>query len=336
MTGAASSTPAPAARARVADTIRFATAAGCAAVAVAFFVYWLAGVADPVRMPTAPAPVAALAGAGAAVLLVSGPRSSRFRRGAVLLSAAVMFSGSLLALPHTILMVVVRAGQVLTDGSGSFSVEPSWSATAVHGLNLVATGLVVLWLVTDSRLCDGRCLRCGRTRAVPPPAPGRRLLRVLAVVAAVAALPYGLLKLGWSLGWDVGLTGTAFSDVSATSPGFGDTVVLTAVAILISVAMGAGAGSGALRWVLAAIGACGALMLLPVGLTAVTQAVPALWGGTSIDDSEIAPWAFMVVYVSFLLWGAALAWLTVTYWRATRPVCRAHTTSDVTDTVPTT
>src|SRR5699024_10090145 len=268
--------------------------------------------------------------------LTSGQQRSQFRSGAVTLSAAVMLSGSLLALPHTILMVVLRAGQALTGGSGSFSVEPSWPATAVHGLNLVAAVLTALWLVTDRRSRDRRCLRCGRVRAVPPSTPARRLLPVLAAGAAVAALPYGLLKLGWSLGWDIGLTGTAFSHVSATSPGFGDTVVLTAVAILRSVALGAGAGSGALRCVPAAIGACGALSLLPVGLTAVTQAVPALWGGTSIDDSEIAPWAFMVVYVSFLLWGAALAWLTVTYWRATRPVCRAHTTSDVTDTVPTT
>ncbi|HLR28200.1 MAG TPA: hypothetical protein VK086_05870, partial [Ruania sp.] len=109
-----------------------------------------------------------------------------------------------------------------------------------------------------------------------------------------------------------------------TSPGFGDTVVLTVLAIVVSVAMGAGVGSRTLRWILTTTGLCGLLMLLPVGLTAVTQAVPVLWGGASIDDSEIAPWAFMMVYISFLFWGGALAWLTVTYWRATRPSCAAH------------
>src|SRR5699024_7519034 len=165
--------------ARLLTNVQTTCGVGCIVVAVAFCVFWLADVADPVRMPTVPAPLAALAAAvTAALVLTSGQQRSQFRSGAVTLAAAVMLSGSLLALPHTILMVVLRAGQALTGGSGSFSVEPSWPATAVHGLNLVAAVLTALWLVTDRRSRDRRCLRCGRVRAVPPSTPARRLLPV--------------------------------------------------------------------------------------------------------------------------------------------------------------
>lgn len=322
---------------RVLGNLQSACGAGCLVVAVAFGMFWLTGAPDPVRMPTVPAPLAAAgATAAAAVVLTSRERRSGFRSVMVTLSAIVMLSGSLLALPHTILMVLVRAGQALTAGRGSFEVEPSWPATAVHGLNLVAAVLTALWLVTDRRLRGRRCLRCGRAQATLPAAPARPPLPVLAAVATVAALPYALLKLGWSLGWRLGLTGTAFDEVTLTSPGFGDTVLLTVLSIVVSAAMGAGAGSRALRWALAAIGACGALMLLPAGLTAAAQALPALWGAAVIDDSEIAPWAFTLVYVSFLVWGTALAWLTITYWRATRPMCPAHTVTGANHPVATT
>src|SRR5699024_3472554 len=104
----------------------------------------------------------------------------------------------------------------------------------------------------------------------------------------------------------------------------GDTVVLTGLSVVACLAMGAGLRTAVVRWALTAVGVIGSLMLVPVGATAAAQLVPVLWGSASIDDSEIAPWAFGLVYGSFLVWGVALAWLTIAYWRATRPDCRAH------------
>ncbi|WP_152442569.1 hypothetical protein [Nocardiopsis kunsanensis] len=307
--------------------MRTACVAACAATAVAFALLGMSGGQDPVAMPTAPRLVAAVAAAATAVLVLLPPgERGGLRAGAVLGAAAVMLSGSLLAIPHTVLMVIVRVSQQFTGGSGPFAVEPSWSATLVHGLNVVATALVALWLVVDHRRRNDRCLRCGRISATPPPAGSRGRLWWPALVAVAGALPYGLLKLAWSLGSGVGLTGDGFAQVTAASPGFGDTVVLTGFSIVVCLVMGAGLGKGVVRWALTAVGAGGALMLLPVGLTAAAQFVTVLWGGASIDDSEIAPWAFGLVYGSFLVWGVAFAWLTVAYWRATRPYCRAHST----------
>ena len=310
--------------------VRTACVIACAATAVAFALFGAFGTEDTVAMPTAPRLVAAIAAAvtAALVLLPSGKRD-RLRSGAVMVAVAVMLSGSLLAIPHTVLMVIVWTSQQFTGGSGPFAVEPSWSATLVHGMNVVATALAALWLVADHRRRNNRCLRCGRTSAAPPPAGSRGHLWWPALVAVAGALPYGLLKLAWSLGSDVGLTGDGFAEVTASSPGFGDTVVLTGFSVVVCLAMGAGLGTRLVRWALTAVGVVGSLMLVPVGVTAAAQLVPVLWGSASIDDSEIAPWAFGLVYGSFLVWGVALAWLTIAYWRATRPHCRAHSAESV-------
>lgn len=304
---------------------RAASVAACIATAVAFGSALLLGLEDPVAMPTTPRWVTVVAAAATAVLVAAASGHGGLRRyGPAASSAAVMLAGSLLALPHTILMVIISVGQLFTDAGGPFTVALSWPATLAHGLNLVAASLVALWILVDRRRQTGRCPRCGRLSAEPGPTR-RRNLWVPALLAAAAALPYGLLKLAWSLGADVGLTGDAFADVTAGSAGFGDTVVLTALSLLASLAMGTGVRVPALRWALTAVGVGGALMLLPVGVTAAVQLVPVLWGGGAIDDSQIAPWAFGLVYASFLVWGLALAWLTVAYWRATRPRCRKHT-----------
>src|SRR5699024_3191699 len=121
-----------------------------------------------------------------------------------------------------------------------------------------------------------------------------------------------------------GLSGRGITGVTASSPGFGDTVALTVLAILASLAMGSGTRAAVLRWPLIIVGTTGTLMLIPVSIAAVAQLIPALWREISIDNSEIAPWALGTVYGSFLIWGSSLAWLTIGYWHTTRPVCRAH------------
>lgn len=200
------------------------------------------------------------------------------------------------------------------------------SERATHGLNSVATALAAFWLVADHRRRNGRCLRCGRTSAAPPPAGSRGRLWWPALVAVAGALPYGLLKLARSAGSDVGLTGGGFAEATASSP--------------------RGRGHDAPRRVLdrglpadgcgtrddgRALGAHGGRRRRfphahPRGGHSCGAARPGPVGSASIDDSEIAPWAFGLVYGSFLVRGVAFAWLTITDWHATRPHCREHST----------
>jgi hypothetical protein len=76
---------------------------------------------------------------------------------------------------------------------------------------------------------------------------------------------------------------------------------------------------------LLAIGTIGSFMLVPVGIIgAIIGLIPAVLGLRTIGDSEIAGWAYATIYASFLVWGFALALLTLTYARHTRPGCRRH------------
>src|SRR5690625_507520 len=295
--------------------VRLAAASACAIVAVLFAAWTPLAIDDPVAMPTAPPPMTAAAAALAAALLAGTRLPGRWRALAVAVAIVLMLAGSLLAVPHTVLMVIVRAGQLLTGGSGSFSVEPSWPATLAHGANVVAAALSGWYLLREHRLRRGVCSRCGRTGAAPSASILARWLRPWAVLAVAGALPYGTLKLAWSVGSEVGLTGDGFEAVTPTSPGFGDTVLLTALAIAVAVMMGARVTHGVLRPVLLVIGSGASLMLLPVGVTAMVQLIPVLIGRGTIDDSQIAPWAFVLVYASFFVWGAFLAALTLTYCR---------------------
>lgn len=299
-------------------------AVACSITAMSFAAIALSGATDPVPMPITPPLMTAVVAAALTIAILAGSDRGNGIRASIAAATAVMLLGSLLAIPHTLLMVIVRTGQLLTDGSGPFDVKVSWPMTLAHGLNVLASSLVVLWLTLERRKRSNRCLRCGRDSAEPPTTRSRQHLKTLALVSVVAALPYGALKLAWSLGSDIGLSGRGITGVTASSPGFGDTVALTVLAILASLAMGTGTRAAVLRWPLIIVGTTGALMLIPVSIAAVAQLVPALWREISIDNSEIAPWALGIVYGSFLIWGSALAWLTIGYQRTTRPVCRVH------------
>lgn len=111
--------------------------------------------------------------------------------------------------------------------------------------------------------------------------------------------------------------------MSFTSPGFGDAAVLTCVSVIVTVSMGARLSAG-WRPVLIAVGVIGSFMLLPVAAVGIVDLVPLALGLRSIDDPEIADWAFLVVYGSFVVWGAALASLTIGYWRTTGRSCPRH------------
>jgi hypothetical protein len=284
------------------------------------------GTADPVGMPTSPRELTAAFALLASVIVLTSATGSRPRAqkrlGLGLAACVGMLAGSLFAVPHTVILAVAWAGALLTGGTGPFDVAPAWSATAVHLCTVVSSLGLAWWLLLTWRAQRGRCPSCGRVDAAPRDSwRGRRRLPRLAAVAVLGCLPYGLLKLSWGLGSRAGLTGHAFDDVSLTSPGFGDTVVLTLVSGVTCVGMGAAVRRPLARRAALAIGTLGSAMLLPVAVVAVPQLALAALTGSGTDDSEIATWVFAVVYLSFAVWGTALALLTWTYWQVTRPAC---------------
>lgn len=298
----------------------------CALAAASFSAVEIAGAHDPVQMPTAPHLVPILAATGGALLVTTADLVTLSLRARTILSVlcgAGMLAGSLLAIPHTALIVIISLASRISGGVGPFDVTPQWPVTAAHLITILAAVSLAVWVVVEQRRHRLRCLECGRVD--PAPSAARwPALPWLAALAVAGSLPYGLLKAGWALGWTGGLIGHEFSDVSFTSPGFGDTAVLTCVSVIVTVSMGARLSAGWRRPVLIAVGAIGSFMLLPVAAVGIVDLVPLALGLRSIDDPEIADWAFLVVYGSFVVWGAALASLTIGYWRTTGRSCPRH------------
>jgi hypothetical protein len=293
----------------------------CGVTAALFAAAGLAGTPEPVDVPTAPHAVTALAAGAAVAVVLTGGAPYRARAAAGTVCAVAVAAGCVAAVPHTVLTLVVWLGGLMTGGVGPFDVTPAWLPSAAYLTAVGAAGSLVVWLVVDRRRAQGRCAACGRREPAPPPPWSS--LRIWAGLAVVGALPYGLLKLAWALGIRIGLTGHVFDDVTFTSPGFGDTVVLTALGVAVAIGMGRRI-TGWARPALVTIGGIGSLMLLPVGTIAMARLAQVALGRRTIDDPEIAPWAFLVVYGSFLVWGVALAVLTVGYARSTRGSCTRH------------
>lgn len=302
-------------------------AAACALAAAGFAALMIFDLGEVVSgMPITPRPVAAAGGAAAAatILLV------RDRTRPLLLiiagvALAIMVSGSLAAVPHTVLLVVIMILNLITQAAGPFTIEPPVPTMIIHLVTAVAAFAGGAWLLGRWRVLRGLCAACGRREAAPPRATGGRWLPALAVLAIAAALPYGSLKLAWALGIRIGLPGHAFDDVSFASPGFGDTALLTGLSLVASVLMGLRIRQRLVRFGLLAVGTIGSLMLVPVGVIgAIVGLIPTALGQRPVDDPEMAGWVGPLVYSCFLVWGLALCLLTIGYARSTRPVCRAH------------
>ena len=311
-----------------ATALRWVVTVVCLLAGGALVAIELAGLADPVEMPTAPRWFAAgMAAVTALLTLPTGRPAPHWRTTLAAGTGAGMLSGSLLAVPHSILMLVVGIMNRLTGAEGPFQVPIPWATAGAH---LVVTGagfLLVAWLVVQHRLRHDRCPWCGRVAAEAPPVAERtrRTLRRLAFVAVLAALPYIVLKLAWGLGSTIGANGDSFDGVTLASPGYGDTVVMGAASVFASVVMGAGVIPATTRQrvlhaVSAALGAIGSLMLLPVSVAGIVLMVVA----PPAADGELMAWIFYLVYACFIVWGLALAPLTALYLRATRRACRPH------------
>src|SRR5690625_6015961 len=130
----------------------------CSITAISFAAIALSGATDPVPMPITPPVMTAVVAAALTVFILAGSDRGNGIRASIAAATAVMLVGSLLAIPHTLLMVIVRTGQLLTDGSGPFEVKLSWPMTLAHGLNVLASSLVVLWLTLEG--ANGRIAAC--------------------------------------------------------------------------------------------------------------------------------------------------------------------------------
>lgn len=303
-----------------------AAAAACALAAAGFVALMIFDLGETAPgMPLAPRPVAALGAAAAAVLifLIRG----RTRPALLIIALAallIMVAGSAAAIPHTALILIIMTLGLITQVSGPFVLDPPVVTMITHLITAIAAFLGGAWLLGRWRAGRGVCPSCGRVEATVPPSRSRRV-PILAAVAVVGALPYGLLKLAWALGIRVGLPGHGFDSVSFASPGFGDTAMLTGLSIIASVLMGLRLRQRLVRLGLIFVGTVGSFMLVPVGLIgAVIGLIPAALGLRSIGDAEIAGWAYALVYASFAVWGLGLCLLTLGYARSTRPTCRSH------------
>lgn len=301
-------------------------AAVCALAAAGFLVLMIFDFGETAPgMPIAPRPVALLGAAAAAGLIFL----IRDRTRPVLLITAlaallIMAAGSAAAIPHTALILIIMAIGLITQAAGPFVLDPPVITMITHLITAAAAFLGGAWLLGRWRALRGVCPTCGRAEAVGPPARSR-WVPVLAAVAVAGALPYGLLKLAWALGFRIGRPGHSFDSVSFASPGFGDTAMLTGLSIIASVLMGLRLGPRLVRLGLIFVGTVGSFMLVPVGVIgAVTGLIPVALGLRSIGDAEIAGWAYAVVYGSFAVWGLGLCLLTVGYARGTRPPCWSH------------
>lgn len=78
------------------------------------------------------------------------------------------------------------------------------------------------------------------------------------------------------------------------------------------------------RVALGIVGGVGSVMLVPVGAMAVVGFTRVALGLDSLYDEGLRAWVFVLVYVSFMVWGAALSVLTATYLTGTRPPCADH------------
>jgi hypothetical protein len=323
----ATSRPASERAARLALGVAGAAAAGCLASGLLFVAVELLDAPKLASgVPAAP-PWVAAGGAvvAAAAVLTAARRPARQLRALAAGGGLAMLSATAVGLPFALLLLVIWLASRLTGAGGPFVLAPPWLALAAHVATLAALAGLAAWLVVDRRLRGGRCLRCGFDSHAPPPGPSpgrRRQLRALGALAVVAAVPYTALKIAWGLGWQGGLVGDRFDQVSLASPGFGDTAALAVVAIAVSAAMATPVTQRGVRAVCLLVGGLGSVMLLPVGAVGTASVLPVLLGVSTAADSEIATWVFAMVYGSFAVWGAALAALTVRYRQTTRRPCR--------------
>lgn len=240
-----------------------------------------------------------------------------------------MLSGSLILVPHNLLFAMIWLVQLINPGRNVFGVTPGAGIAlplAGHLLAVAAAATLAYTTIRVWRQARGRCHDCGRSQAEPTSIRTQWMV-AFGALSILGCLPYGALKLAWSFGWQGGMTDSQFDGVGFSSPGFGDTVILTGISIIVSAGMMARLTTRWLRPLLAFVGAVGSVMLLPIGAIGAARAALEIVGLMPITYGELAPWVFHMVYLGFVTWGVGLCGLTIAYVRATASPCRRHVAS---------
>jgi hypothetical protein len=278
------------------------------------------------RMPAAPWWVVlcgALAGVGWTIWVQRRPaHPAQVTVGGAAVLA--MLAGSLVLIPHNLLYAIIWVLQLVNPGHNAFPSTPGVEIVPRmigHLLAVAASAALAYATLRVWRAVRGRCSACGRTTPEPKPVPNGWLVG-FGLLSVLGCLPYGLLKLAWSFGSRVGMTGHQFDGVGFDSPGFGDTAVLTSVSIVASVCMLLRLRGRWLRPLLTFVGGVGTVMLLPVGVLGAARTAAELLGIVPSNVTELAPWVFYTVYVGFFVWGIGLCALTIVYVRGTAGPCR--------------
>lgn len=302
-------------RSRDATDTSTPVAVACFLAAAGFLLAGLLRIGDVSPMPALPWQVVAPAGLLAGLLALV--RTSRWVVIAQFTAGVLLLLGSLGRLPHNLLFALVWGITQISGAEPAFPMDPNWPKFVVHLLALASVALLG-WHVRARLRAHPELIPASLRAARMPRARAMRWSRAFGAVGVLAALPYGGLKLAWSLGWRGGMD-DGFEDVGAETPGFGDTVALTGVAIVLAVLMAVPVRQRLARAALLAIGLIGTLMLIPVGVIGSYELLITAFGAQPNENTTLALWVFALVYPAMLLWGVALAGQTWCYRSATAP-----------------
>ncbi|GAA3473218.1 hypothetical protein [Nonomuraea roseola] len=271
--------------------------------------------ADPCE--TRPLPeLDALAGWGSVLALIAvavlalatvRPFGRRLPRTGLLVTTLVA-ALVLLCLGGQILLLGLLRVLFWFTGLPGWAGEPYWALFAGQLIVLAGVGTLVVAVWSFRR-------RTG-SESVDVEA-ARRWFRRFGWMAAVAPLPYAVLKAVWALGWPVGgyvesgLSGehhwySPLADPSVTIPVFGS---------LCAIALISGLAGWVPRWMVLTAGWAGGVGLLSMGLPAAVTTVGALAGLAELPTAPGSAdlWVICLTYGGFLCWGAALVGLMAFY-----------------------
>ncbi|QSB06345.1 hypothetical protein [Natronoglycomyces albus] len=217
-----------------------------------------------------------------------------------------------------IMFVVMAIVGVFSSSVDVLAFKPDWPYLLVRVAAMAGAVGLAIGLIRRGRRLRASCVRCGRTAA-----QRRDHLALGKLLAWFSLLPtgaYAALKTHWALGGTFALSDPSiFDGVTFWSPGFGDTVVMSALGSVMIMAM-------AYRWprlprlMLILPASAGIAMLVPLGIIGSGFAALQAIRGTVIDEA-LAWWLGLAVYPPFLVWGLCLLAVTVIFARATSQPC---------------
>jgi hypothetical protein len=237
------------------------------------------------------------------------------------------------------LLLLVASG-LMFDVLGAFGAIPTadgrpaapsvdWPGLLTRLAAAGAAGSLLAVVASARRGRVGACLDCGRPTCPPTPEAAARA----ATTAAVASLPYLLLKLYWTFGGTAGIAsgeplvldslagwGTIALEFVGTIGCLGLTVLARRSGTIPAGVPGVG-GRRVPRPLVLVPGALGAVLLLTTGAPGIVLYIGDLMAGTA--GAELAIWVGPLVYGGWLAWGLLLSLALVLYQRLTHPGCDA-------------